>query len=239
MNPSASFFPKAFVSDVDGTLTDGRRRINTDAILALRRLIDDGVPVVLASGNTVCSMTFLSKMIGTEGTIICENGGVYQISFGGEIHLCGRREKAWEAFHLLEEHFTGHGKSLTLYSAADRYADVAFARDVDVDEVRELLSDMPVRVLDTNFAIHLQSPGVNKGTALLEVADALGIEARDFLAVGDSENDIEMLQNAGLGVAVANGQTAVLEAADYVTKNMYGDGVVEAINRFFAYCFKR
>ena len=74
---------KALVTDIDGTITDHRRRISTPAIEALRVLIDAGIEVVLASGNTVCFMDGLCRMIGTNGTIISENGGVYRRGFGG------------------------------------------------------------------------------------------------------------------------------------------------------------
>jgi len=72
---------KALVTDVDGTITDRRRRINTDAIETLRMLVDAEIEVVLASGNTVCFMDGLCKMVGTDGTIISENGGVYRRGF--------------------------------------------------------------------------------------------------------------------------------------------------------------
>ncbi len=60
-------------------------------------------------------------------------------------------------------------------------------------------------MLDTGYAIHLQSPGVDKGTALEALAKEMGLLPSDFLAIGDSLNDIQMLKKAGIGVTVANG----------------------------------
>jgi phosphoglycolate phosphatase (TIGR01487 family) len=239
MNRSSQFFPTALVCDIDGTITDAWRRINTDAILAIRRLIDNGIPVVLASGNTVCSLDVLCKMIGTDGTIIAENGGVYRRTFGGTPRICGDRDRAWAAFERLRGHFGQQGVELELYSPNYRFADVAFARSVDVDEVRRVLAEMPVQVLDTGFAVHLQSEGVNKGTALLRLAEVMGRSAGDFLAIGDSENDIEMIRYAGTGVAVANGHLSTKGAADWVSKKGYGDGFVETLEAFFPYFFER
>jgi phosphoglycolate phosphatase (TIGR01487 family) len=239
MNSSSQFLPTALVCDIDGTITDARRRINTDAILAIRRLIDNGISVVLASGNTICSLDILCKMIGTDGTIIAENGGVYRRTFGGIPRICGDRDRAWAAFERLRGYFGQQGVELELYSPNYRFADVAFARTVDVDEVRRVLEEMPVQVLDTGFAVHLQSEGVNKGSALLRLAEAMGRSAGDFLAVGDSENDIEMIRYAGTGVAVANGHPSTKGAADWVSKKGYGDGFVEALEAFFPYFFER
>lgn len=239
MPSPSSLSPSALVCDVDGTITDERRRINLGAVSALRTLIDAGVPVVLASGNTVCSMNILCKMIGTDGTIVSENGGVYRVTYMGEQHVCAEQSLAWEAFHTLERHFASEGVSLELYSPEYRFADVAFARNVDVDEVREVLEGSPVRVLDTRFAIHLQAKGVNKGTAFRHIAELLGRSPEEFMAIGDSENDVEMIRSAGVGVAVGNGCPATRAAADWVAQKMYGDGFVEAVTTFFPYFFER
>ncbi|MDT8357668.1 MAG: phosphoglycolate phosphatase [Methanomicrobiaceae archaeon] len=229
--------PTALVCDVDGTITDARRRISTDAILVLRRLIDSGVPVVLASGNTICSMNILCKMIGTDGSVIAENGGVYRHTYSGAEHVEGDRSVAWKAFRLVEEHFSGQGEELELYSPDERRADVAFARSVDPDEVRRILSGLPVKVLDTGFAIHLQERGANKGRALLKLAGEMSLSTGMFLAVGDSMNDFEMLASAGTRATVANGDERLKEIADFVAGKTYGDGFVEAVVRFFPHFF--
>jgi phosphoglycolate phosphatase (TIGR01487 family) len=239
MTDSSSFLPAALVCDIDGTITDDERRISTDAILALRSLIDGGVPVVLASGNTICAMNILCRMIGTDGTIIAENGGVYRRGFQGKPVVCGDQAICWEALEIVKQHFAAQGTQLELYSPDYRFADVAFAKTVDTAEVRSVLKDFPVRVLDTGFAIHLQSGHVSKGSALLSLAALMEIDTAAFMAVGDSENDIELLKNAGLGVAVANAHNATRSAADHVTEKSNGDGFVEAVMEFFPYFFAR
>ena len=60
--------------------------------------------------------------------------------------------------------------TLELFSPTYRFADLAFARTVPADEVRLVLRDYPVQVIDTGYAIHLQTPGINKGTALVALA---------------------------------------------------------------------
>ncbi|MDG6257289.1 MAG: phosphoglycolate phosphatase [Methanomicrobiaceae archaeon] len=239
MHPNPALSPTALVCDVDGTITDERRRINLEAVRVLRTLIDAGVPVVLASGNTVCAMDVLCKMVGTDGTIISENGGVYRVTYQGERHVCADRSLAWDAYHTLEQHFEAKGRALELYSAEYRFADVAFARNVDVDEVRDVLAGSRVRVLDTQFAIHLVSKDVNKGTAFLHLVGEMGFSPADFMAIGDSENDVEMIRAAGVGAAVGNGCPATKAAADWVAQKRYGEGFVEAVKTFFPYFFER
>lgn len=237
MNTPFSPTISAVISDVDGTLTDKRRRISTAAIECIRTLTDAGVPVVLASGNTLCSMTMLTKMIGTDGTVICENGGTYRIGYGGDECVIGDISASREAFSVVEEYFREQGEVLQLYSPEYRFADVAFARTVDPDTVRMVLSDYPVRVLDTGFAIHLQTEGITKGTAFLRVCEEIGRKPEEFLAVGDSHNDIEMIQAAGIGAVVQNGSDDLCRAADYVSEKKYGEGFVDAVEIVFPSLF--
>ncbi len=232
---------KALVTDVDGTLTDRQRRINTAAIEAIRTLVDADVVVVLASGNTVCFMDGLCRMIGTNGTIIAENGGAYRRGYKGPLHISGDKKICLEAFDILRDHFSGQGVGLEQLSAQYRFADVAFARNVDPDEVRAVLRDhdLPVRVLDTRFAIHIQAPDVSKETALRELAADMGLRLDDMMAVGDSENDIDMLRAAGVGVAVQNAPESTRAAADWIAESAYGDGFTEAVKKYYPYLFNR
>ena len=75
--------------------------------------------------------------------------------------------------------------------------------------------------------------GVNKATALAQVAAGLGVDRRDVLAIGDGRNDIEMLTWAGRGVAVGDAAQEVAEAADHVTGTFADGGTVAELLRWF------
>ena len=70
---------------------------------------------------------------------------------------------------------------------------------------------------------------VNKGAALKEVSKITGVPLSEIAAFGDSNNDIEMLQAAGLGVAVGNALDSVKAVADYVAAADCGLGVAEGL----------
>lgn len=234
-----SFCLKGLVTDIDGTITDPRRRIHTGAIEILRDLMEKGVYVVLASGNTSCFMDAVSKMIGTPGTYIGENGGIIRNGYGQDITLLGDGVAPRKALCDLVEAYQRKGISIEHYSLPYRFVDVAFARTLPVDEVRGILEHHPVEVLDTGFAIHIHPPGVNKGVAFSEMARAMGLDTRDFLAVGDAENDIELLRRAGIGVAVANAHPQLVLYADHVTERECGDGFIEGVKKYMAYFLER
>jgi phosphoglycolate phosphatase len=226
---------KAVLTDIDGTITDSSRRINTGAIDTIRSLVDDGIEVVLASGNTSCFMDALCKMIGTHGTFIAENGGVFRVGFTGTPHIRGDQGVCRAALEVIQAHYRTQGKELELFSPTYRYADLAFGRTVPVNEVKTLLKEYPVQVLDTGYAIHLQSLNVDKGTALVALAQEMRLVPSDFLAIGDSLNDIQMLTIAGIGASVANGHADARAAAQYVAEKEYGDGFVEVIKKYESY----
>ena len=224
---------KALFTDIDGTLTGPDRRIHTGAIGLIRSLADRGVRVVFASGNSPCFMDAVCRMVGNDGTFIAENGGVFRIGFGGELVVSGDQAAVKAALAVVQDHFHKKGTRLELFSPAYRYADQAFARTVPVDEVREVLAGHPVQVLDTGFAIHIQTPGINKGTALAALAPRLGLTPADFLAIGDSCNDLQMLAAAGVAATVKNGHPELKAMAHYVAQKEYGDGFVEAVRKYF------
>jgi hypothetical protein len=230
---------QAVITDIDGTLTDAQRRLNTAAIETIRTLQDNGVEIVLASGNTSCILKGLSKLIGTGGTFIGENGGVYRIGFTGSLQVLPDRQIALDALDLLIRHYQKQGITLDMFSPRERFADVAFARTVPVQEVKDLLSGWNVTILDTNFAIHIQEAGFSKGKTFLKIAEELAIPTSAFLAIGDSENDIDMIQTAGVGCCVANSALDVKKSADFVAGMSYGDGFVEVMTRFFPHILAR
>ncbi|MHC6591685.1 HAD hydrolase family protein [Arthrobacter sp. C152] len=70
--------------------------------------------------------------------------------------------------------------------------------------------------------------GTHKAVGIQVVADRLGLDRADIVAIGDSANDIEMLEYAGIGIAVEGGHPAALAAADRVTAGPAGNGVALA-----------
>lgn len=71
-----------------------------------------------------------------------------------------------------------------------------------------------------------------KSNALQVIARHYGIDRTNVMAIGDSYNDVDMLEWAGLGVAMGNSHRDVKEAADFVTTSNEEEGVAEALTRF-------
>jgi HAD superfamily hydrolase (TIGR01484 family) len=82
------------------------------------------------------------------------------------------------------------------------------------------------------FFLEFSHPEATKGHALAALAEFYGIKREEVIAIGDSFNDLEMIEYAGLGVMVANAREELKSLADYVTKANNGAGVVEVIEKF-------
>jgi Cof subfamily protein (haloacid dehalogenase superfamily) len=80
--------------------------------------------------------------------------------------------------------------------------------------------------------LEILPPGVSKGSALTAMLEALGVAAAETIAVGDNWNDVEMLETAGLGVAMGSAPEGVRARADHVCGTAEEEGVREVIERF-------
>jgi Cof subfamily protein (haloacid dehalogenase superfamily) len=80
--------------------------------------------------------------------------------------------------------------------------------------------------------VEILPPGNSKGIALRALLDRLIVAPENVLAIGDAENDIDMIQLAGIGVAVGNAHQKLMDVADYVVATNDNDGVAQAVERF-------
>lgn len=88
-------------------------------------------------------------------------------------------------------------------------------------------------VISAPYLVEFLNENIDKGKGMGSLASYLKVEQQDVMCVGDQENDMSMLEYAGLSVVMANGAPPVKELADYVTKcdNNEG-GVAEAVENF-------
>jgi hydroxymethylpyrimidine pyrophosphatase-like HAD family hydrolase len=80
--------------------------------------------------------------------------------------------------------------------------------------------------------LEILPPGVSKGAALLAMLEAFDVAPAETIAVGDNWNDVEMIETAGLGVAMGQAPEGVRARADHVCGTAEEEGVREVIERF-------
>jgi hydroxymethylpyrimidine pyrophosphatase-like HAD family hydrolase len=99
-------------------------------------------------------------------------------------------------------------------------------------ELTDITDDMDVSY-SSNRYLEFNKKGVNKGAGLLRLADLLGIDHKDTIAIGDNYNDLAMIKAAGLGVGVANTIESMKPECDVITERDCDHGAVaEVIEKY-------
>lgn len=81
------------------------------------------------------------------------------------------------------------------------------------------------------YNLELSNQGVTKGSSLRILADMLGIDMEQTMACGDTENDLDILKTAAVGVAMSNATEDVKTEADFITLSNEESGVAHAIRK--------
>lgn len=215
---------KAVVCDVDGTITNSSKIIQTLGIEVLRQAQDKGCTVMLASGNVLPVVYGLSTFIGLRGPVVAENGGM--VSYNDEVHTLFSNEVPLKAYEHLREVMPGVRR---LYTDHWRRTEVGLNREADISKVMEALKDWPLEVEATGFAIHLMQKGHSKMAGVRKACELIGVDVSEVAAFGDADNDEAMLRDCGYGVAVGNASEKAKRAADLVTKGRHAEGVREGL----------
>lgn len=109
-----------------------------------------------------------------------------------------------------------------------------FARLEDKEEALERIRALggveATGALRNNIEVNAEN--VHKGRAILWLADRLGIKKEEIMTFGDGANDLQMIECAGVGVAMANGVEEVRKAADIIAETNDADGVAKVIEEY-------
>lgn len=97
----------------------------------------------------------------------------------------------------------------------------------------EILKETEVAIMSSvPNNIEITAFGTSKGEGVKILADFYGIKREEVICIGDNENDISMIEYAGLGVAMENSPEDVKNVAKYITDTNENDGVAKVIEKF-------
>ncbi|ADJ15524.1 phosphoglycolate phosphatase [Halalkalicoccus jeotgali] len=215
------------VVDIDGTITrgDGSSAVDHRAFEELRAW---PAPVVIATGKAFPYPVALCQFVGIEPLVIAENGGI--VLAGGEVRVTGDASGPREAAREYREAGYELGWGETDLVNRWRETEVALSRESPLAPLEEIAAEYGLEVVDTGYAYHLKDPAISKGAGLEAVCDALGRTPEEFVAIGDSENDVSTFEVAGRSFAVANADGAARAAADEVLEGRYSAGTVSVLS---------
>ena len=144
-----------------------------------------------------------------------------------EIEYLAGRQKMTEIFSDNIDFLKGQEIVKCLYMNTDR----TYLQQIE-EELKDITQDVDVSY-SSNRYIEFNHKGVNKGAGLKALADLLGVDMEDTIAIGDNLNDLSMIKLAGLGVGVANAVESMKRDCDYITSATCNENAVaEVINKF-------
>ncbi|MBB1535182.1 Cof-type HAD-IIB family hydrolase [Leptotrichia sp.] len=267
---------KLLAIDMDGTLLNEEKHIDTPQKEAVQKAIEDGIKVVLCTGRPLFGVLPVYGELELEKYnldeyVILNNGCSLRKTTNWE--LLDNKEITKEDVIYLDKLRKGYNLDLTVsndndyfvvgdkankYTIEDGklvYVDIkpisleeatsgkhTFFKSMYLGEEEEiqrfkndnenLLKDKYDAVLSQIHIFEMLPFGTNKAAALKELAEKLGIEREEIMTIGDGNNDVEMLEFAGIGVAMGNGTESAKKAANYVTDTNENHGVAKAIEKY-------
>ncbi len=229
---------EAIAVDIDGTITDDKRKICISAIESLRAAEKAGIPTIIVTGNVVNYAYATEVLIGCSGGLVAENGGmIFKEGYNNNaVEILVNREYIEKADAHLKEKL---GKDYSKHASHDnnyRATEVVFYKTIQREIIEDALKDYEfideLEIYDSGFALHVTDKRVNKGSSLKRLCEKNGINMDNVMAIGDSENDEDFLKEVGVKVAVGNADESLKEISTYVCEKNFGDGVAEAIEKF-------
>ena len=259
---------KLIAMDMDDTLLNETQQVTDRTRDAIRRAMDAGVAVTIATGRMFQSALPYAQELGIQLPLIVYNGAMIREGASGKT-LFHRpietglaqgladlfRERGW----YLQKYVDDRLYVAELDENARFYADYARVEAIpqgldffqmraaptkllsmgDTDELNEIRTAVSDRYGDRLYLasskkryLEMVDARVNKGEALSFLAGMLGIEQNEVMAIGDSMNDVDMIEYAGVGVAMGNANVTVRASADFISATNAEDGVAVAIEKF-------
>lgn len=250
---------KLFVFDLDGTLLTSDNQLLQSTITALNYLKRNHT-VMLATGRSRFLIQYLLDSLEIKDYIICNgsaaflnNQQVYKrtldkvklnsllayfdkekidVALTGLDNFCRvssyRVEKMEQAMRsiggLVPEYLPNFDQNNDIYQGLGFYESTC-------DQVFERkFPEFRFVRWHESFVDIVPNHG-SKAITMMELAGKLGIAKDNIIAFGDENNDIEMLEAAGIGIAMGNANDSVKAVADYVTTSNNDDGIVHALER--------
>lgn len=251
---------KAAFFDIDGTLLSHKtRQVSPATVAAIRTLQEKGISCVVATGRHKTEMDKLPlDGLAFDGYLTL-NG---QMILNRDMRMLSGVPIEGEAREMLLDIFVNHTLPMLIleqervylnyyapvvkqvqdaistpvppfgtYDGAPIYQACLYLPEGKHECLPKLREHCVVTWWNSG-GVDVIAKGGGKVAGIRRYLEEKGISREEIIAFGDGENDLEMLKFAGIGVAMANGEEAVKENADYITDSVDEDGVYKALKHF-------
>lgn len=189
-------------------------------------IISGSGAMITMNGDTVWRNSMSEELVGRVMRYIFDNREYWAIFEGcNDVYMISNDERQLRGY----EHSVDSPEEYREICETDEIQVIAMGKIVP-DEFKELFKDeLTVFQFDTYADCVIK--GLNKAKGIEKVLELTGIKRENTIAIGDSNNDYDMLEFAGVGVAMANSQQRILDMADEITVSAKESGVARAIEK--------
>ncbi|CAM3737561.1 Cof-type HAD-IIB family hydrolase [Alkalicoccus chagannorensis] len=235
---------RLIVLDMDGTTLNSSHQISRSNTLAVHEASEAGYEMMIATGRSLPAVAHFAEELKMKDWIITGNGSeIWELS-GPELkHRQLLNAALVEKMNQIKvKHGARHwAASVDKVWKNEMPEDIQsrqwlkFGYDLDDTAVRDqilhlLHQEDELEVSNSSpLNIEVNAAGVHKAAAIEKVLEDRGWGFHQVMALGDSLNDLTMIREAGVGVAMGNAQEEVKQEADFVTADFEADGVAEAL----------
>ncbi|MCS7460247.1 Cof-type HAD-IIB family hydrolase [Paenibacillus doosanensis] len=238
---------KLIALDMDGTFLTEDKTISAENRKAVEAAAAAGVTVMFSTGRGIQNVLPYVEELGLKSPIVSVNGSEVWTA-PGQLHsrTFVEPDLVEKMLSLALEYDTWYWA----YAVSGIYNKEKWVPKIDSEQwlkfgyyyedeaslraIREQLISWDMLEVTNSHPcnIELNPKGVSKASGLKQVCELLGIEMSQVIAMGDSLNDVTMIREAGLGVAMGNAQDEVKELADVVTATNEEHGVAKIIEQY-------
>lgn len=251
--------PKLFFFDIDSTSFDHSiSDVRPSTYKAFEKLHEKGYKTCICTARDYDETRELPKRYTDSFDYAVYGSGTMIMQNGKPVIKMIDHQDAVEISHILDEnnvtyrYATKDGKGFLNHPDSEKEAffyrlykmtppikpyegeDVLTYIFYNTTDVRELMIKKFPHLEHINLSVcsELYPSGVNKGYGIREVAKMAGIDIKDTCAFGDSDNDRDMFNAAGLAIAMGNSTDGLKQLADYVTDDISEEGLYNALVHF-------
>ncbi|WP_240419305.1 Cof-type HAD-IIB family hydrolase [Paenibacillus periandrae] len=238
---------KLIALDMDGTLLTEDKKVSAENRAAIQAAEQAGIKVMFATGRGIQNVEAYIEDLKLEAPIVTVNGGEVW-SAPGKLHSRALLEPALikEMHALAIEYDTW----FWAYAVGDIYNKERWVEQVDARQwlkfgyyyedaaclqaIRTKLDSWGVFEITNSHPANLElnPKGIHKASGVRQVCEMFGYDMSQVIAMGDSQNDISMIRECGLGVAMGNAQEEVKALADVITTSNEEHGVARIIEQY-------
>lgn len=204
----------------------------------------NGAVITSADGKDIIFERYIDNNILRSIVEMAEDGNVYYHFYDLSTFYFRKSEDKFKKYHgYYEENFKDQGiriigfnNPVEVLNNTSEFHKLVFIEDdvLKLENLRQKLEKIRgISVCKSWYNnLEIMSEGISKGNALKFLAQMLGIDTSETVAIGDNENDISMLKVAGLAIAMGNGDEIIKKNAHIVTDTNDEDGVAKAIEKY-------